>query len=171
MDTGALGRAVKRHAGKGIAIVAAGAAIAAILTASASAAGSEGTTLRLTAKATATVFISPCRTCVKSVPAGIQTGQVADQYGILVNGHGARVGRFAIVITQVTPRELLLDLTLVLGKGQITAHGIEEAAANGATIGITGGTGLYQSAGGEVRFRDQSPTTVLLQVAIESHMR
>jgi hypothetical protein len=168
MDAGALGRAAQRHAGKGIAIVAAGAAAAAVFTASASAASSGGTTLHLTAKAAATVVISPCRTCVQSVPAGVHTGAVANQYGILVNGRGARVGHFAVVATQVTPRgELLLDVTLVLGKGQITAHGIEEPPDTAGTIAITGGTGIYQSAGGEVRFRDQSPTTTLLQVVIE----
>jgi hypothetical protein len=168
MGTGALGRAAQRHAGKGIAIVAAGAATAAILTASASAASSGGTTLYLTAKAAATVVISPCRTCVTSVPAGVHTGAVANQYGVLVNGHGARVGHFAVVATQVTPRsELLLDVTLVLGKGQITAHGIEEPPDNAGTIAITGGTGRYQSADGEVRFRDKNQTTTLLQVVIQ----
>lgn len=96
--------------------------------------------MRLTAKAAATVAISPCRTCVKSVPAGIRTGAVADQYGILVNGRGARAGHFAALITQVTPRgELLLDVTLVLRNGQITAHGIEEPPDSAGTIAITGG--------------------------------
>jgi len=126
-----------------------------------------GATLRLTAKAAATVTIVPCRTCVTSVPAGIHTGFVADQYGILVNGRGARVGHFVNWITVVTPSELLLDLTLVLGRGQITAHGIEPAAANRGTIAITGGTGMYQSAGGEIRFRDVSHTVVLVQVVID----
>ena len=168
MDTGALGRAAKRHAGKGIAVVAASAATAAIFTASASAASSGGTTLHLTAKAAATVVISPCRTCVTSAPAGVHTGAVANQYGILINGRGARVGHFALVATQVTPRgELLLDVTLVLGKGQITAHGIEEPPDNAGTIAITGGTGVYRSAGGEVRFRDTSRTATLLQVVLE----
>jgi hypothetical protein len=168
MNRGALGRAAKRRAGKGIAIVAAGVAVAAVFTASASATSSGGETLRLTAKAAATVIITPCRTCVTSVPAGIHTGAVANQYGILVNGRGTRVGHFAIVITQVTPQsEFLLDLTLVLGQGQITAHGIEEPNASTGTIAITGGTGRYQSAGGEIRFRDVSHTVVLVQVAID----
>ena len=167
MNTGALTRAAKRHAGKGIAIVAAGAAAATVLTASASATSSGGATLRLTAKAAATVAISPCRTCVRSVPAGIHVGTVADQYGILINGRGARVGHFVNWFTQVTPGDLLLDLTLVLGQGQITAHGIEPFAANRGTLAITGGTGLYQSAGGEVRFRDISHTVVLVQVVID----
>ncbi len=168
MDAGALGRATRRHAGKGIAIVAAGVAAAAVLTASASAASSGGATLRLTAKAAATVFISPCRTCVKSVPAGIHIGAVAEVYGNLVNGQGARVGHFVLVATQVTPQsELLLDVTLVLGRGQITAHGIEEPPDNGGTIAITGGTGQYQSAGGEIRFRDTSRTATRLQVVIK----
>ena len=167
MGTGALGRAAKRHAGKGIAIVAAGVAAAAVFTASASATSSGGAVLHLTAKATATVFISPCRTCVTSVPTGIHTGAVADVYGILVNGQGARVGHFALLATQVTPQgELVLDVTLVLGQGQITAHGIEEPPDNAGTIAITGGTGLYQSAGGEIHFRDTSRTTTVLQVVI-----
>ena len=101
------------------------------------------------------------------MPAGIHVGTVADQYGILVNGRGARVGHFVNWLTQVTPSELLLDLTLVLGQGQITAHGIEPFAASKGTLAITGGTGLYQSAGGEVRFRDISHTVVLVQVVID----
>jgi hypothetical protein len=168
MGTGALGRAVQRRAGKGIAIAAAVVAAAVVFTASASATSSAGATFRLTAKATATVVISPCRTCVKSVPAGVHTGAVANQYGNLVNGRGARVGHFALVATQVTPQgELLLDVTLVLAKGQITAHGIEEPPDNAGIIAITGGTGRYQSAGGQIRFRDTSRTTTLLQVFIE----
>jgi len=123
--------------------------------------------VRLTAKAAATVFISPCRTCVTSVPAGIHTGAVADQYGALVNARGARVGHFATVITHVTPRELLVDVTLVLGQGQITARGVEAATASGGTLAIIGGTGRYQSAGGEIRFRDTSKTVQLLQVVID----
>ena len=167
MDTGALGRAAKRHAGKGIAIVAAGVAVAAVFTASASATSSGGATLHLTAKAAATVVITPCRTCVTSVPAGIHTGVVADEYGVLVNARDTRVGHFATVITQVTPRELLVDPTLVLGQGQITAQGLEAAAASSGTLAITGGTGRYQSAGGEIRFRDTSKTVQLLQVVID----
>jgi len=169
MDTGALGRAAKRHGGKAIAIVAAGVAAAAVFTASASATNSSGATLHLTAKATATVFISPCRTCVKSVPAGIRAGTVADQYGILVNERGARVGHFVNVLTQVTPKgELLLDLTLVLEQGQIIAQGIEEPPANAGTVAITGGTGIYQAVGGEIRFRDTSnPAVTRVQGVIE----
>ena len=49
----------------------------------------------------------------------------------------------------------------------ITAQGIEPAAANGSTIAITGGTGRYQSAGGEIRFRDTNPTVTVLQVVID----
>ena len=168
MDAGTLGRVARRHMGKGIAIVAAGVAATAVFTAAASATSSGGATLRLTAKATATVFITPCRTCVTSVPAGIHTGAMANEYGTLVNGQGTRVGHFALVATQVTAQgELMLDVTLVLGQGQITVHGIEEPPANGGTIAITGGTGRYQSAGGEIRFRDTSQTTTLLQVVIE----
>ena len=164
-----LGRTVKRHAGKGMAILAAGVATAAVLTASAGAATSGGTTLRLTAKAATTVFVDPCRTCVTSLPAGIHTGAVANQSGTLVNGQGTQVGHFAQVATVVSPQgELVVDVTLVLGPGQNTAHGIEEPPANGGTLAITGGTGQYQSAGGEIRFRDtnKTGTVTLLQIMI-----
>jgi len=161
-----LGRTVKRHAGKGIAILATGVATATVLTASAGAATSGGTTtLRLTAKAATTVFVDPCRTCVTSVPAGIHTGAVANQSGTLINGQGTLVGHFAQVATVVSPQgELVVDVTLVLGQDQITAHGIEEPPANGGTIAITGGTGRYQSAGGEIRFRDTNKTGTVTQV-------
>ena len=157
---------MKRHAGKGIAIVAAGVATAAVLTASAGAATSGGTTtLRLTAKAATTVFVDPCRTCVTSVPAGIHTGAVANQSGTLVNGQGTLVGHFAQVATVVSPRgELVVDVTLVLGQDQITAHGIEEPPASGGTFAITGGTGQYQSVGGEIRFRDTNKTGTVMEV-------
>jgi hypothetical protein len=159
---------VKRHAGKGIAIVAAGVATAAVLTASAGAATSGGTaTLRLTAKAATTVFVDPCRTCVTSVPAGIHTGAVANQSGTLINGQGTPVGHFAQVATVVSPQgELMVEVTLVLGQDQITAHGIEEPPANGGTFAITGGTGQYQSAGGEIRFRDTNKAGTVTQVQV-----
>ena len=93
--------------------------------------------------------------------------------GTFSNQHGTGVGHSALSATQVTPvtptaeGELLLDVTLVLGNGQITAHGIEEPPDNAGTIAITGGTGRYQSAGGEIRFRDDATGTTLLQVTIE----
>jgi hypothetical protein len=158
---------MKRHAGKGIAIVAAGVATAAVLTAPAGAATSGGTTLRLTAKAATTVFVYPCRTCVQSMPAEVHTGAMANQSGTLVNGQGTQVGHFAQVATMVSPQgELVVDLTLALGPGQITAHGIEEPPANGGTLAITGGTGQYQSASGEIRFRDTNKNGTVTQVQV-----
>jgi hypothetical protein len=148
-------------------------AAATVLTATASATGSGEAVLRLTAKATAVAVITPCRTCLKSVPPGLHMGAVADESGKLLNQHGTKVGHFAISATQVTPvaagapGELLLDVTLVLAAGQITAHGIEEPPDNAGTIAITGGTGAYQSARGEIHFRDTRPGTTLLHVAIE----
>jgi hypothetical protein len=41
-------------------------------------------------------------------------------------------------VTPTAAGELLLDVTLVLGNGQITAHGIEEPPDNAGTIAITG---------------------------------
>ena len=55
----------------------------------------------------------------------------------------------------------------ILAAGQITAHGIEEPPDKAGTIAITGGTGAYQSAGGEIHFRDTRRGTTLLQVVIE----
>lgn len=90
---------------------------------------------------------------------------MAYESGKLLGRHGAKVGHFAISATQVTrvaagiPGELLLDVTLVLAAGQITAHGIEEPPDNAGTIAITGGTGAYQSARGQIHFRDAGPGT------------
>lgn len=153
--------------------VAAGVAAATVLTGAASATSAGEGPLRLTAKAAAVAVITPCRTCLQSQPPGIHMGAVADESGRLLNGHGVKVGHFAISATQVTPvaagapGELLLDVTLVLAAGQITAHGIEEPPDNAGTIAITGGTGAYQSVRGEIRFRDAGPGTTLLQVATE----
>jgi hypothetical protein len=150
-----------------------GVAAATVLTATASATSAGEAPLRLTAKAAAVAVITPCRTCLKSVPPGIHMGAVADESGKLLGEHGATVGHFAITATQVTPvaagapGELLLDVTLVLSAGQITAHGIEEPPDTAGTIAITGGTGAYRSARGQIRFRDTRPGTTLLQVAIE----
>ena len=81
-------------------------------------------------------------------------GAVADEPGNLLNQYGTGVGHSGLSATQVTPvtptavGELLLDVTLALANGQITAHGIEEPPDNAGTIAITGGIGRYQSAGG-----------------------
>jgi hypothetical protein len=92
---------------------------------------------------------------------------VANQSGTLINGQGTLVGHFAQVATVVSPRgELVVDVTLVLGQDQVTAHGIEEPPANGGTLAITGGTGQYQSAGGEIRFRDTNKTGTVTQVQV-----
>jgi hypothetical protein len=55
------------------------------------------------------------------------------------------------------PGELLLDVTLVLAAGQITAHGIQEPTDNAGIIAITGGTGAYQSAREEIHFPRHPP--------------
>ncbi len=151
--------------------VAAGVAAATVLTGAASATSAGKAPLRLTAKAAAVAFITPCRTCLQSQPPGLHMGAVAYESGRLRNGRGAKVGHFAISATQVTPvaagapGELLLDITLVLAGGQITAHGIEEPPDNAGTVAITGGTGAYRFARGEIHFRDAGPGTTLLQVA------
>jgi hypothetical protein len=153
--------------------VAVSVAAATVLTAAASATSAGEAPLRLTAKAAAVAVITPCRTCLQTVPPGIHMGSVADESGTLLGEHGAKVGHFAITATQVTPvaagapGELLLDVTVVLRAGQITAHGIEEPPDTAGTIAITGGTGAYRSARGQIHFRDTRPGTTLLQVAIE----
>ena len=153
--------------------VAAAVAAATVLTGAASATSAGEGPLRLTAKAAAVAFVTPCRTCLQSQPPGIHMGAVAYESGKLLNGRGVKVGHFAISATQVTPvaagapGELLLDITLVLAAGQITAHGIEEPPDNAGTIAINGGTGAYQSVRGEIHFRDAGSGTTLLRVATE----
>src|SRR5690348_5273449 len=103
----------------------------------------------------------------------MRMGAVADESGNLLKParHGGwpfrSIGHAGNPRDATAAGELLLDVTLVLGNGQITAHGIEEPPDNAGTIAITGGTGRYQSAGGEIRFRDDATGTTLLQVTIE----
>ena len=47
-----------------------------------------------------------------------------------------------------------LNGTLSLPGGQITVQGLEEPPSDGGTIAITGGTGAYRFAKGEMRFHD-----------------
>ena len=57
------------------------------------------------------------------------------------------------------PPEVELTGTLSLPGGQITVQGLEEPPSDGGTIAITGGTGAYRFAKGEMRFHDTSDTT------------
>jgi hypothetical protein len=68
----------------GIAVAAAGVAATAIVTTTASAISSGQAPLHLTGKATAEVVITPCGTCVTSLPAGMHMGAVADESGNLL---------------------------------------------------------------------------------------
>ena len=67
---------------------------------------------------------------------------------------------------------VVCHVTLVLAGGQITAQGALTFTGEGPqtnTIAITGGTGAYQTAHGQVRARDVSETRAALTVQLILH--
>ncbi len=161
-----------RHLGKGAAAVATGGVIAATALIGTAAATPQAQTLHLTAKTTTEAMIRPCPSCVRTTPSGQHIGGSDIQSGNVYDQHGVKVGHFALLAVSVTsftqkaPGELLLDATLRLANGQIATHGLELPPDNNGTLAITGGTGSYQTARGEIHFNDVNQTTTDLQVVI-----
>ncbi len=155
-----------------VAGAAAGVVAAAALIGTAVASPSQSSPLLLTAKTTTEAMIRPCPTCAHTHPAGKHIGGFDIQAGNVSDQHGTHVGHFAVLavgataFTQHAPGELMLDVTLVLKDGQITGHGVELPPDNSGTIAITGGTGTYSTARGEIHFTDVNQTTTELQVMI-----
>ena len=95
-------------------------------------------------------------TDIDNPPAGFSQGDEIVVSSPLFNRAGARVGRLDVhgVITSVPPRGIAIQwvFTATLAKGQITAQGVqtEEFSFRAA---VTGGTGAYQNARGQVIVR------------------
>lgn len=165
-------RTAGRHLGKGLAAVSAGGVIAATVLFGTAAATQQGQTLHLTAKTTTEALIRPCPACARTTPPEQHIGGTDIQSGNLFDQHGVKVGHFALFAVSVTsftqkaPGELLLDVTLRLGNSQITAHGVELPPDNNGTLAITGGTGNFQTARGEIHFNDVNQTTTDLRVVM-----
>ncbi len=111
--------------------------------------------------------VIPCPDCTlqpNGFDIGDHIGEFLVNHGTLVDDKGRTVGHYAAhllgttVATGAAP-EVQLTTTLSLAGGQITAQGLEEPPAEGGTIAITGGTGRYVGARGEMRFHDTDETT------------
>jgi hypothetical protein len=130
--------------------------------------------LRLQAHHDLGLTVIPCDTCVRR-PLGIEPGDHIGEFlvqsGTLADHTGRTIGRFGVHILGTTvatnnPPEVQLTGTLSLPTGQITFQGIEEPAADGATVAITGGTGRYRHARGELRYRSIDETNTELEVTL-----
>jgi hypothetical protein len=111
--------------------------------------------------------VIPCDTCVLN-PIGFNPGDHIGEFlvnrGTLTDATGKTIGHYAMHIVGTTvarggPPEVELNGTLSLPGGQITVQGLEEPPSDGGTVAVTGGTGKYRSAKGEMRFHDTNETT------------
>ena len=105
--------------------------------------------------------VIPCPDCTLR-PTGFNVGDHIGEFlvnhGTLVDDKGRTVGHYAA--------HLLRHHRGHRGRPRgtadyhpVTAQGVEESSAEGGTIAITGGTGRYVGAKGEMRFHDTSETT------------
>ncbi len=132
------------------------------------AAGADPGGIHLQARQDLGLTVIPCPDCTlrpMGFSLGDHIGEFLVNHGTLVDDRGKSVGHYAAHILGTTvatdiPPEVQLTITVALAGGQITAHGLEEPPADGGTIAITGGTGRYIGAKGEMRFHDTSETTV-----------
>jgi hypothetical protein len=129
--------------------------------------------LRLTARSTTSSLFIPCPTCVlASQPDGAHIGGTQIDAGDLLDMTGHKVGHYALQSVGVTPftadgpGELTLNAILVIGTDQITATGIEEPPLNQGSAAITGGTGRYRSARGEIHYTDNPDDSTTLDIAL-----
>ncbi len=129
--------------------------------------------LRLTSRSTTSSTFIPCTTCVlASQPHGAHIGGTQIDAGDLYDPAGRKVGHFALQSVGVTPftndgpGELELNALLVIGTDQIAASGLEEPPLDGGTVAITGGTGRYASARGEIRYTDNPDDSTTLDIIL-----
>jgi hypothetical protein len=131
------------------------------------------TDLVLNATVHTATFVIPCPTCVlRSTPKGAHTGGTEYDAGGLTDAHGVRVGHFAIEETGMTPfndgpGRVQLVGTIVVRGSQLTFQGLEEPPLDGGSVAITGGTGAYAGARGEITYADTSATVTRLTVHLD----
>jgi hypothetical protein len=130
-------------------------------------AGAEPAGIHLQARQDIGLTVIPCAECTLR-PMGFTLGDHIGEFlvnqGSLIDDRGRTVGHYAAHILGTTvatdvPPQVQLTTTLSLVGGQITAQGLEEPPTDGGTIAITGGTGRYIGAKGEMRFHDTGETT------------
>jgi hypothetical protein len=129
--------------------------------------------LRLTSRSTTSSLFIPCPTCVlASQPDGAHIGGTQIDAGDLYDPAGHKVGHFALQSVGVTPfttdgpGELALNALVIIGTDQIAATGLEEPPLNAGTAAITGGTGRYRSARGEIHYTDNPDGSTTLDITL-----
>jgi putative NADH-flavin reductase len=140
---------LKRRFGKGATIAAASAAVLAAGTGIA-VAGASGpdittaTTIRLVARGGSSTFVN-----VRHQPRPGVGDQIILSQPLFSAAHPARqVGHGWVIVTLVGGRVTQDRATLVLRQGQVDVSGIQ--AANTFRLAVTGGTGRFQNARGQV---------------------
>jgi hypothetical protein len=129
----------------------------------------------LTAKSPTTSALTiPCPTCFQfSTPKGAHVGGVEYDAGTLTSSDGKDAGHFTLMSVGMTPfggqsspGELSLTANLVLGTDQLVGQGLEEPPLNGGVLAITGGTGKYANARGQITYKDNSDGSTSLTVHV-----
>ena len=114
--------------------------------------------------ATTIVVISrnETETDIDNPPAGLSQGDEGVVHSPLFNQAGARVGTLDVQFqfTSLQPMAIQAAFTASLSKGQITAQGVAGAGQT-FTVAVTGGTGAYQNARGQVTVRFQANQVLL----------
>jgi hypothetical protein len=114
--------------------------------------------------ATTIVVISrnETETDIDNPPAGTSQGDEGAVHSPLFTRSGAEVGTLDVhfVITSVDPFAIQAMFTASLSKGQLTAQGVATEEAS-FTAAVTGGTGAYRNARGQVTVRFQANQVVL----------
>ena len=114
--------------------------------------------------ATTIVVISrnETETDIDNPPAGLSQGDEGVVHSPLFNRAGARVGTLDVQFqfTSLQPMAIQAAFTASLSKGQITAQGVAGAGQT-FTVAVTGGTGAYQNARGQVTVRFQANQVLL----------
>lgn len=129
------------------------------------------TQMELTATNQSSALVRPCNACFIQIdPTGAHIGGTEYDAGQLRDRSGLVVGHFAIVSIGVTPfgptgaGELQLTATIAIGSDQLIAQGLEEPPLDGGTAAITGGTGRFRNAHGQLTYTDQPDGSTLLTI-------
>jgi hypothetical protein len=107
------------------------------------------------------------QTDLDNPPSGPSAGDEGVVHSPLFDTNGAQVGtldvRFQFTFVDLATGQLAVeaDFTSSLSGGKITAQG-SAGPTNSFTAGVTGGTGVYQNARGQVRVAFKSNNTTVL---------
>ena len=115
-----------------------------------------------TAKTIVVISRNETETDIDNPPAGLSQGDEFVIHSPLFNRAGATVGTLDVhaVFTSIDPLAVQVLFTASLAKGQITAQGVG-TEETGFTAAVTGGTGAYRNARGQVTVRFQANQVVL----------